>query len=397
MKILRLLFLSGIVLLASCKEDYIGQFPVDGIAPKQVTAVQVENLPGTVRIKYELPDEADLLYVKAIYTSSLGVRKEVRASVFSNVLVIPGFGRSKKDTIQLISVDRSQNESVPVPVEIEPEDSPIYAIGDSMKVSNAFGGIKFKWKNPMKAQIITAVYRELNGQVILMNNFYSSVADFTSAIRGLDSINYNIAIVVKDTYGNVTDTLKKTQKPLFEAMLPSATQFKELALSLNYKISVWSGTWSTLWDGKKGTISSGVSCYYLDIANPPQPYFTFDLGKSYILSRMKIWQRLEYAYVLHNPRYFEIWGTNDINVGLNAESFDGWTRIGNFQSKKPSGNDENATITAEDKVFVAAGEEFEFEDMQAPVRYIRFRSIQNWTKTNAIHIAEMEFYGQEKQ
>ncbi len=397
MKILRLLFLSGIVLLASCKEDYIGQFPVDGVAPKQVSAVQVENLPGTVRIKYELPDEADLLYVKAIYTSSLGVKKEVRASVFTNSIEIPGFGRSKKDIIQLISVDRSQNESAPVPVEIEPKDSPIFAISDSMKVSNAFGGIKFKWKNPMKVQVITAVYREINGQKILLNNFYSTAADFSSAIRGLDSINYSIAIVVKDVYGNVSDTLRKTQKPLFEVKLPAKTQFKELPLSINYKISVWGSPFTCLWDGVLGSTSTDVSCYYLDVSNPPMPYFTFDLGKSYILSRMKLWQRLKYAYVLHNPRYFEIWGTNDINVGLNAESYDGWTRIGNFQSKKPSGNDENATITAEDAAYANAGEEFEFEDMQTPVRYIRFRSIQNWTKTNAIHIAEMEFYGQEKQ
>jgi len=397
MKVLRFLFIFSIVLLASCKEDYIGQFPVDGTAPQQVSDVQVENLPGTVRIKYQLPDESDLLYVKAVYTSSLGVKKELRASVFSNSIEIPGFGRSKKDVIQLISVDRSQNESPAVLVDIEPLDSPIYSISDSMDVSNAFGGIKFKWKNPMKVQVITAVYQEINGQRILLNNFYSTAPVFSQAIRGLDSVNYNIAVVVKDIYGNVSDTLRKTQKPLFEVKLPALADFKELPLALAYKKSTWTGAWTTLWDGAKGSTTTDVSSYYLDIANPPMPYFTFDMGKSYILSRVKIWQRLRYVYALHNPRYFEIWGTNDINAGLNAESFDGWSLLGSFQSKKPSGNDENATITAEDNAYASAGEEFEFVDMQAPVRYIRFRSIQNWTKTNAIHISEMEFYGMEKQ
>ena len=386
----------SIILFASCKEDYIGQFPIDSVAPMQITSVQVTNLPGTVQLKYQLPDETDLLYVKAVYKNALGEIKEEKASVFSNLLEIKGFGRSMKNTIQLITVDRSQNESAPFNVVIEPLDSPIYSILDSMKVTEAFGGVKFKTVNPLKVQIIANVILQstvLGLPVKQTNAFYFSSATFEGAIRGLDSIPYNISLVLRDVYGNHTDTLRVTKKPMYEMKLPAKAEFREMPMSVSYKVSQWTSPWACMWDG----ITTADVAYYLDIANPAMPYFTVDLGRSYLLSRMKMWQRQAYVYVLHNPRIFEIWGTNDLAVAQNPETFDGWKLLNKFQGKKPSGNDDNATITADDKAWAAAGEEFEFDFMTAPVRFIRFRSIQNWTKTNAIHIAELEFYGNEKK
>jgi hypothetical protein len=347
-------------------------------------------------LKYQLPDEPDLLYVKAIYKNSLGVSKEVRASVFSNLMEIKGFGRSIKATIQLISVDRSQNESAPVDVVIEPLDSPIYSILDSMKVNEAFGGIRFETVNPLAVQIIANVILEktVDGKPVIQTDaFYFSSPTFRGYVRGLDSIPYNVSLVIRDVYGNSTDTIHATKKPLYEIKLPAKTEFKQMPMSVLYKESNWTSPWACMWDGK--TLEDVA--YYLHIDNPPYPYFTFDIGRSYILSRMKVWQRQTQVYTLHNPRFFEIWGTNDLATGQNAESFDGWKLLGKFQSIKPSGNDENTTITADDKAWAKAGEEFEFIGMDAPVRYIRFKSIQNWTRTNALHIAELEFYGNEKK
>lgn len=394
-KYINLLIIS-VILFSSCKEDYIGQFPIDGVAPLQITNVLVTNLPGTVKLKYQLPDEPDLLYVKAIYKNSAGEVKEVRASVFSNLMEIQGFGRSRKDTIQLISVDRSQNESAPVKIVIKPLDSPIYSILDSMVIAETFGGVKFRTVNPQKIQIIANIVLEktVDGKLISQTDaFYFNSPVFKGGIRGLDSIPYNISLVLHDVYGNVTDTLRTTKKPLYEIKLPTKKEFKEMPMSSMYLISNWTSPWSCLWDG----ITTTDVSFYLDITNPPFPYFTFDMGRSYILSRMKMWQRQKYMYVLHNPRFFEIWGTNDLVSAQNADSFDGWKLLSSFQGKKPSGNDDNATITADDKAWATAGEEFEFENMETPVRFIRFRSIQNWTKTNALHISELEFYGIEKK
>ncbi|MCX6309326.1 MAG: DUF5000 domain-containing lipoprotein [Bacteroidia bacterium] len=391
------LLILPVIFFSSCKEDYIGQFPVDKIAPLQVSNVLVSNLPGTVKLKYDLPDVPDLLYVKAVYKNSLGETKEVRSSVYSNLLEINGFGRSVEDTIQLIAVDRSQNESTPLRVAIKPLDSPIFAIMDSMKVKEAFGGIKFETVNPLKVQVVANVsYTKIvDGlPVVSTDAFYFTAAKFTAFTRGLDSIPYNVTLVIHDIYGNSTDTLHTVKKPIFEMMLPGKTDFKLLPFSINCQPSNYMAVnyAKCLWDG---ITNNTQLVFYLSINNPPNSYFGFDMGKSYILSRMKMWQRVLYPFSLHNPRIFEIWGTNDETAAYDAESFEGWTLLNTFQSHKPSGDD-NATVTAEDKAYVLAGEDFEFTLMDAPVRYLRFRCTKNWTNTNALHLEELSFWGAPK-
>lgn len=382
-------FCLSLLLAVSCKNDYVGQFPIDKIPPQQVSNVLVENLEGKVELTYRLPNEPDLLYVKAVYLNTKGEQKEVRASVFSNTMEIPGFGRSKKTTVQLISVDRSQNESGAVMVEIEPLDSPIYKMLETLGITETWGGIKFVWENPNKEQVVVAVFQETGSETLEMQTYYTTELLANKSIRGLDTIPYQVAVTIRDVYGNVTDTIRATKKPIFEIMLPAKTQFKELPLAPQFQVSNWSNPWSTLWDGK---INDEKSTYYLGIA-AAQPYFTFDMGKKYIFSRMMICQRTNYAFALHNPRFFEIWGTSDFASTQDPNNWTGWVKIGSFESYKPSGNLPGGTVTAEDLAHAKAGEDFDFVDMTLPVRYIRFKSIENWTKSNGLHLQELVFYG----
>ena len=54
-----------LTVFSGCKEEYIGQYPVDSVAPKQVSNVQVQNMKGRVVLTYTLPEEDDLLCVTA--------------------------------------------------------------------------------------------------------------------------------------------------------------------------------------------------------------------------------------------------------------------------------------------------------------------------------------------
>lgn len=59
----------ALLLLASCKEESnYGQYPVESTPPGKVTNIEYEALPGAVKLKYELPMDKDLLYVKAAYS-----------------------------------------------------------------------------------------------------------------------------------------------------------------------------------------------------------------------------------------------------------------------------------------------------------------------------------------
>ncbi len=383
-----------IILFIGCKEDYIGQFPVDKVAPQQISGVRVENLAGMAKLTYTLPNEPDMLYVKAVYVNEKEEQKEVRASVFSNTMVIRGFGRSKKVLIKLISVDRSQNESDPVMVEIEPMDSPIYAILETVKIHESWGGIRFNWENPTKEQVIISVLAEQDTATFELDTYYSTEEMARQVIRGLDTVQYNVALSIRDVYGNSTDTIKKAIVPLFEMMLPCRTDAKEMPLGTGYKLSQWGRGFATLFDGRK---NDEQSVHYLDPGGAPNPYFTFDLGGTYILSRIKAWQRTNFMYALHNLRFFEMWGTNNFVNAQDPDNWDGWERLAAFESYKPSGNPPGGPITAEDREHALRGEDFEFENPTNPVRYIRIRSVENWTKSKGIVIGELEIYGQKAQ
>ena len=69
-RLIPLLFVLALCL--SCKEDFIGQYPVDSIPPSKVLNAVVENYPGRVVITYDLPN--DTLYKP----SSLSLHRATR-------------------------------------------------------------------------------------------------------------------------------------------------------------------------------------------------------------------------------------------------------------------------------------------------------------------------------
>jgi hypothetical protein len=391
------LFLA-VALLNNCKEETIGQYPTDGVAPQPVNNVKIENIAGGVKLLYQLPDEDDLLYVQALYDLPSGKNGVTKTSVFSNSMLVKGFGKSTKRTIQLISVDRSKNESKPVSVEIEPLDSPIYGILDSLKVKESFGGFKLNWPNSQKEDIVLGVLKKdvTTGEFSYIDNFYSSEAIANKAVRGLDSTRTTFGIFVRDTYENYTDTLIMSLKPLFEQEIPKLG-FVGLKLSSRFKVhSFGGGTMDKMWDGITNVASN---CYYIMTGNTVMPYLTFDMGVKTKLSRFRLWQRVDFLFALHNPKQFEWYGTNDASVAADAETQGwennpAWVKLGSCESKRPSGLGTGAAITTEDQAYALAGEEFEFP-LEAPaVRYLRFKLISTWSGSSGVHINELTFWGQ---
>jgi hypothetical protein len=384
--------------LSSCKEEEIGQYPVDKIAPKPVNVTGVENLKGGVTVFYEFPDDNDFLYVKAIYKLPNGQEKYMSST--ENYLTIKGFARSTQTEIQLISVDRSRNESNPVSVTIEPLDSPIFDVYASLQIDPAFGGIKMSWENEINEDVVIGVLTKSNDVVYeSLDNFYSSVSSGNGTIRGLAAENTDFGFYVRDIYGNSTDTLFLMLTPLEEVALDKKL-WTEMPLCSSFAISSgagWSGAMSKLWDG--ATVAGLGQIYYLDhtaTGTGVPIFFAFDLGVSCKLSRFTFWGRDQWYFNLHHPKEIEIWGTNDINVARgDACSWDGWELLLSCSSTKPSGDEPiaNADLSNEDKALAAAGEEFEFPADVPVARYIRFRCLRTWTDSQNLFLGELSFWG----
>src|SRR5690606_1113288 len=102
---------SGVI---SCmKETKWNQPPADGATPGPVTSYTVENFNGKSVIRFNVPDE-NALYVQAEYTLSSGVQKNVKASKFTDSLVLDGFSKAQDYQVQLYAVGANEQKSTPV-------------------------------------------------------------------------------------------------------------------------------------------------------------------------------------------------------------------------------------------------------------------------------------------
>lgn len=381
----------------SCKEQPVGQYPVDKIAPQSVANPVVQNTKGGAILTYDLPNEADLLFVKAIFTLPNGKQKIVETSAFTNSLVINGFAKSAKATVQLIAVDKSRNESKPVNVEIEPLDSPIFDVFASTNIVAGFGGVKLSWSNSDKTDIVVGVLaKNAEGKYESLENFYTSVATGLGVVRGLKAEPTEFGVFVRDIYDNYTDTLFTTLTPWSEQQLDKKL-FKAMTLASFFTLSSYgSSNMGVLWDDVWTNANTNTTMYYVNTTTTEKIFITFDMGVSAKLSRFKFWGRTTWYFNLHHPKEFEIWGTNDpIVANGDRNSFAGWQLLTSGISTKPSGPDVLADnlLTSEDRALALAGEEFEFP-LEAPVvRYVRFRCVRTWTDSKSMFLSELTFWG----
>lgn len=379
------------VIIIGCKQDYIGQYPVHKTPPPAVSNVRVQNLPGSAILTYDLPDVDDLFYIKAVYTNTRGEKKEMSSSAYSNNIVLKGFGKGQKHQVSLISVDKSYNESQPVIVEIEPLDSPIYDVFQSLEVAESFGGVSLFWENPLSENLVfeALIKDEADGEYEFIETIYSSQAVAQRFIRGLESKPTDFAFYFRDTYNNYTDTFFVNLTPIFEEKLDKS-KFVPLPLSNKFSYHSHGGRSMTrMWDN---IYNVNGNLFYLN-ASPDTIYFSFDMGVEAKLSRFKLWTRLDYAYQLHHLKEFEIWGTSDPEATTDPDSWEGWVKIMYCESSRPSGLPEGDPPTAEDVEYALGGEEWEVPIGAPAFRYMRFKVLRTWTNSRSAFINEIDIWG----
>lgn len=103
-------------------------------------------------------------------------------------------------------------------------------------------------------------------------------------------------------------------------------------------------------------------------------WFTFDTGVSTSISRFKTWQASDRLYKGESIKRFELWGSNNPDID---GSWGSWTKLGTFESIKPSGSPVG-TNTPGDVAYANAGEEFDIPSGSPKVRYIRVKVLELW-------------------
>ncbi len=392
-----ILFFFALVLFPSCEEEERGPLTTDNTIPSPVSNVSVENSPGGAFISYDVPNDNDLLYVEVNYHRN-GENVTDRASVYKNTVNVEGLIDTAPQEVTLVSVDKSNNKSEPVSVTITPETAPIFLLYETVELIEDFGGVRLKYDNyvNLKAEILFYLKDE-SGNWVYQNKseFIENDSSNFRTFRTYPPESRTFGVSIIDRWNNTTDIKEAILTPIEEVIL-DRENFEEVTLNKDAP-SAFQWFLPYMWNGTVDGAGFHTAQDLIPEIVPPytQPYhmFTMDLGVTRKLSRFKFWQRQgSWIWVHGNPRYFEVWGTDELPAD-NGDSLDGWTKlVENGETVKPSGGPPNSN-SAEDQAVAADGHEFIFPVEAPPVRYIRFVNQESWSGGLFMHIMELSFWG----
>lgn len=378
-----------------CEEDNHTPVSQGGEVPSQISDLILESLPGAAKISYKLPFDNSLLYVKARYEIRPGVPREIKSSFYANSLIVDGFGDTTEYKVNLVTVGRNTLESDPVVVTVKPLRSPIYDVYESIvnTAKETFGGIKFSIENPAEADVrIYVTTKDSLGEWIDAETFYTSTASGEFSVRGYDSISRPFGIYVKDRWDNTSDTFEDIYHPWFEQKLDKS-KFSQVDLPTDQNKAHMAGrTMDKIWNEDYSNNDFVTTVGY----GIPQ-WFTFDLGVKANLSRIVVYNRSSGATYIYNAgsvKEWEIFGSMEPNPdGIWDES---WIPLRDQPciSFKPSGLPVGE-YSNEDIQRQIDGEEFEFDAVDVPVRYLRWKTNAVWGGSSIGHInlVEITIYG----
>lgn len=372
-----LLALVLLIGLWSCKKmDDIGPLENNSTPPGAISNGKVQNLKGEAIITYTLPGDEDLLYVKAVYQIRPGVTREVKASFYTNNLLVDGFKDSTSTEVTLYAVNRSEVASEPYTVTVKPLKPAYLSSFDSLKVGPTFGGINVRTTNPdAKPLSIIILRKDKFGQWSQTGAVYSSLKDINQSLRGMDTAKQHFALYIRDQFQNQSDTLFADLSPFYETLIPKSG-FSEYPLPGDLAVNAYGRQMRNLWDGIYNGWGSAICTFETITDTTTGVWFTFDMGITAQLSRFTWWHYPDPRYFENaSMKVYELWGT--ANPSPNG-SWAGWTKLTECRETKPSGlpyGQENS----DDKAAGEAGSGWEIPISAPPVRYIRVKHKYNYS------------------
>lgn len=387
---------SVVILLAAAawvgcsKQGRIDHITDDASVPAQVSDVHVEEVPGGAVITYRLPQDPSLAYVKAVYETQSGMVREAKASYYTDTLRLDGFGDTLAHAVNIYSVGKNEKASEPLTISVVPLTPPVFSVFDSLDLSPTFGGVQVSFRNASQADLAIEVMLDTTGLGTWspVTTFYTGALEGSFSARGFEATEKKFAVYVRDRWNNKSDTLIKTLTPIYEEQIPKNT-WQSLHLPTDTWIPAESYVLEHLWDG---VINGYAGIFASSNATTLPQWFTIDLGQKVIISRVvEHQQETSHLYAGSAVKTFELYGSNDPDPD---GGWANWQLLGTFHSFKPSGLP-MGSITAEDKNYGwFLGEDFAFDHLLPPVRYIRWKSLETYGSSGQVVIAELDIWGQ---
>jgi hypothetical protein len=221
---------------------------------------------------------------------------------------------------------------------------------------------------------------------------YINTASLTKTIVVPKSETYTKISGVKPNSQLTFRSLFKPDSTAFETFSPAVatayfsnglnkSKFKSLILPTDVLEGGYGWLEEFLWDDNYNppgfATESKVPCW-----------FTFDSGIPTAITGFKVWQANDRLYDLQSVKAFELHGSNNPNPD---GSWGSWTKIGSYESMKPSGLAVGTNSDA-DVAFALRGESFPVIAGTPKFRYFRFKLLSNFGNGDFMTMEEFSFF-----
>lgn len=385
----------------SCLEEKHVPIEANAGPVDPVSNVVIQATPGGGIIDYTLPNSKSLLFVLAEVQYPDGRTKEFVSSQYTTTIVVEGLPKIADYKVKVYAVNKSNVRSTPVEASFTCLKPPYLSAFESLKMKADFGGINLKWNNNLtEAKLgVVLMHNDSLGDFVQYGSEYSTLKDLSHSFRGMKSEENYFGAFIKDRFGNVSDTIFATLTPLAESLVPKS-KFREYTLpgdAKQYPASEVTVGFRYIWDDVwSASYASPYANYRSFISNDTRPlplHITFDLGASYLLTRMRL--NNYYQFQNRGVKKYEIWG--HASTPPSDGSWDGWIKIGEYEQFKPSGNTFGpSNVTDADRRYWEAGDMVTMKEDVGPIRYIRFKALSNWSGTLNFNLMELTFWGSDK-
>jgi hypothetical protein len=406
--------------------------------PQQIAVTKVVDKEGASVIYFQQPDDKNLKYIRAEWTTDDSVTMDATASFYTDSIIITGFKDSCSIDVKLYSVSYGNAASEPVIKRIYPKKPPYLTIAEKMSVTPYFLGLKVLGDNETEARLSFYIYRQ-NEQVPggwqEISQYHTAATKIKHTVGKQDTVETRFAVRLKDNFGHWSEYKQFVLTPWWEEECDKS-KYVEFQVRRPDEVSgeyvwdnkctdwdghqmhSWSGSnvaFAHLWDAYK--MYQAARCYHTKTQGGKIPQsFCIDLGKEYTLSRAMVWPRAsdtrmggssddwQHVWKGGMPKHVRIYGSrytgNDPVSNLVDDLRDpSWFVLGDEFFRRADGTTDpvaSGVGTEDDRLVLENGFEVVFEDPGQKIRYIRFQTLELYSFATAVMLDEIEFYGSDK-
>ena len=415
-----ILFFAAVFIMHSCNDSESG----DMTPPGQVSNVTFTPEYGGGYFTYTIPSDEDFLYTRAEYIIDTGAKISKTSSVYSDTLFIDGFGQKKEYDVQIYSVDRNNNQSVPVTIKVTPLEPTTLAVLETVEVMPGFSSLVIDWENEQRKNVTIFVNVKV-GNTEATKIYASNLAKDRFMIDNLKGEPHSVNVLIRDTYENQTGVknigeitplidgaISKKQwsfirdqllygnrwdyesdpNPFEQKPYEEYTGTYRRDSMMNAPMSHVEGRIEKFWDNEYD-YEPTLNLNYFNTGQGSYPFSYFiDMGREIQGSRFKIWQRDAWSmlYGGENVEIWEIWISDDKDPTDGI--FDGWEYVGRYRIVQPSNVIEARNEARDGHEYLFYPENPRFTK---PFRYLRYKAIKAFNGGNSGCTSEITVFGTE--